>query len=296
MSTKGSRIHLEYEVAVAGPAQLGEGPRWDEATGTLLWVDIVGRAVHRFDPASARDDVVSAPDLISLALPRAAGGVVVGLPDGLHLLEHGAYRPLVAIEADIPQNRTNDSACDREGRLWLGTMALDEYTCSAGLHRIDTDLTVTKVVHGTAISNGLGWSPDHDRFYFIDSPTMRIDVFDFDLATGEIENRRPFATVQVEGASPDGLNVDAEGCLWVALHGGWGLLRYSPQGELIGHVELPVAKVTSCCFGGDGLKELYVTTRRESLSEAELADQPLAGALFRLDAGVAGLPTFAFGG
>jgi sugar lactone lactonase YvrE len=291
-----SRIVCEWDVALDARAQLGEGPRWDAASATLLWVDILGRAVHRFDPATGRDELRPAPDLVSLALPRAAGGVVVGLPDGLHLLEDGVFAPLLPVEADLPANRTNDAACDPQGRLWLGTMALDERSPTAALYRIDADLSLTTVLSGTTISNGLGWSPARDRFYFIDSPTMRIDVFDYDDASGEVEHRRELARVQVENAGPDGLAVDAEGCLWVALHGGFGLQRYAPDGALIGYVQLPVAKLTSCCFAGDGLKELYVTTRRQSLSARELAEQPLAGALLRLDPGVAGLPTYAFGG
>lgn len=296
MALPGPRIVCEVDVAVAGPAELGEGPRWDAASATLLWVDILGRAVHRLDPVSGHDEVVPAPDVVSLALPRAAGGVVVGLPGGLQVLQDGAFEPLVAIEAGVAGNRTNDGACDPQGRLWVGTMALDERSPSAGLYRVDTGLAVTKVIGGTTISNGLGWSPDGDRFYFIDSPTRRVDVFDVDSAAGEIEHRRPLATVHVRGAVPDGLSVDAEGCVWVALHGGWGLLRYSPEGELVGHVDLPVAKVTSCCFGGPALRDLYVTTRRQSLSAADLAEQPLAGALLRLDPGVAGQPTHPFGG
>jgi sugar lactone lactonase YvrE len=296
MGLPGPRLACEFDVAVAGPAELGEGPRWDAATATLLWVDILGRAVHRLDPATGRDEVVPAPGLVSLALPRTSGGVVVGLPGGLQALEGGAFRPLVPVEAGVAGNRTNDGACDAQGRLWLGTMALDERSPSAGLYRVDADLRVTKVLGGTTISNGLGWSPDGDRFYFIDSPTGRVDVFDWDPAEGAIEHRRPLATVRVAGADPDGLNVDAEGCVWVALHGGWGLLRYSPEGQLVGHVDLPVAKVTSCCFGGPALRDLYVTTRRQSLSDAERREQPLAGAVLRLDPGVAGLPTSAFAG
>ena len=240
--------------------------------------------------------MVPVPALVGFALPRARGGVVLGLPDGLWILEDGAVEPLLAIEADVPGNRLNDAACDPQGRLWAGTMALDEGSPTGALYRVGTDLGVVRVLAGTTISNGLGWSPAGDRFYFIDTPTRRVDVFDFDAATGAVERRRPLATVDVEGAGPDGLTVDAEGCVWVALHGGWGLLRYSPEGDLLGHVGLPVAKVTSCCFGGAGLRDLYVTTRRQSLNDAELADQPLAGALFRLDPGVAGLPTHAFGG
>jgi sugar lactone lactonase YvrE len=286
----------EYKVAVPPSAELGEGPRWDAATGTLLWVDILGRAVHRYDPATRGDTVQPVPDVVSLALPRRRGGVVIGLPDGLHLLDGEPSTLLAGIEAERPDTRTNDGACDAAGRLWVGTMPFDERSPVAGLYRVDPDCSVTTILTGTTISNGLGWSPDGTRFYFIDSPTRRVDVFDCDPATGTLEDRRSFVTVEVEGAVPDGMNVDAEGCLWVALHGGWGLNRYSPAGELVAEVRLPVAKVTSCCFGGPDLTDLYVTTRRESLSDAELARQPLAGALLRLDVGVAGLPTHAFAG
>jgi sugar lactone lactonase YvrE len=289
-------ITSEYDVAVDARAMLGEGPRWDQRTATLLWVDILGRRVHRYDPGRGRDEWIQLEELVSFVLPREQGGLVLGLPDGLYESDWERVSHLLPLEADLPGNRPNDAACDPAGRLWVGTMALDERTPSAGLYLIHADLAVAKVVDGTTISNGLGWSPERDRFYFIDSPTGRIDVFDYDLATGAIENRRPLATVQVRDGGPDGLNVDAEGCVWVALHGGWGLQRYSPDGALIGRVRLPVSKVTSCCFGGEGLKELYVTTRRESLTEAQVRDQPLAGALFRLDPGVAGLPTYAFRG
>ena len=293
----GPRIPCEVEVAVSRPAELGEGPRWDAATATLLWVDILGKAVHRLDPRDGRDVVTPVPDLVGFALPRAAGGVIVGLPDGVFALgDNGRTELLTALETDAPGNRLNDAACDPRGRLWAGTMALDERSPTGALYRVGADLAVTREFAGTTISNGLGWSPAGDAFYFIDTPTGRVDAFDFDPAAGSIARRRPLAVVDVPGAGPDGMTVDAEGSLWVALHGGWGLLRFSPDGRLLGHVDLPVAKVTSCCFGGPGLRDLYVTTRRQSLSDAELSEQPLAGALLRLDPGVAGLPTHAFGG
>ena len=319
-------IDMKFEVAVRPGAELGEGPRWDAATDTLLWVDIVGRAVHRFDPRTGEDERRPVRDIPSLALPRSDGSVLVGMPGGIYTLEAATELgsepaappagpaagsstdsaagsstgpvpgspPLVPVEADRPANRTNDGACDPAGRLWVGTMARDEASPTAGLYRVDLDLSVTRVLDGTTISNGLGWSPDGATFYFIDSPTRRIDAFDYDPASGAIENRRPLAAVEGEGAVPDGMNVDAEGCLWVALHGGWGLRRFSPGGELLAEVRLPVARITSCCFGGPELRDLYVTTRRDGLSDAELAQQPLAGALLRLDPGVAGLPTCAF--
>ena len=291
-----ARHAAEFDVAVALPAQLGEGPRWDAATQTLLWVDIPGRLVHRYDPATGVDTTQQTADVVSLALPRLRGGVVVGLPDGLHLLDHEGSPLVAAVEPGHAGTRTNDGACDAAGRLWVGTMALDERSPVAGLYRVDTYLGVTMILTGTTISNGLGWSPSGRRFYFIDSPTCRIDVFDCDPVSGALENRRPLAAVEVEGAVPDGLAVDAEGCVWVALHGGWGLRRYSPEGELLAEVGLPVARITSCCFGGPDLRDLYVTTRREGLSETEAAGQPLAGALLRLDVGVTGLPTYAFAG
>jgi sugar lactone lactonase YvrE len=286
----------DFEIAVLPIAQLGEGPRWDAASATLLWVDIPNKCVHSYDPATGQDAPQPVPGIVSLALPRQSGGVVIGLPDGLHLLDGERPTLLAGIEPERADTRTNDGACDAAGRLWVGTMALDERSPVAGLYRVDTDCSVTPILTGTTISNGLGWSPDGETFYFIDSPTRRVDAFDFDPATGTIENPRPLVTVEVEGAVPDGMNVDAEGCLWVALHGGWGLNRYSSEGELVAEVRLPVARVTSCCFGGPGLRDLYVTTRRDGLSYAEAAQQPLAGALLRLDPGVAGLPTYEFGG
>jgi sugar lactone lactonase YvrE len=286
----------EFEIAVQAGAALGEGPRWDAAMATLLWVDIPGRRVHRYDPTTGLDSAQPVPGIVSLALPRRRGGVVIGLPDGLHLMD-GEDSPLIAaVEADRADTRTNDGACDAAGRLWVGTMALDERSPVAALYRIDSHLGVTTVLTGTTISNGLGWSPSGRDFYFIDSPTRRVDVFDHDPDTGAVERRRRFAAVEVEDAVPDGLAVDAEGGVWVALHGGWGLRRYAPDGELAAIVDLPVARITSCCFGGDDLRDLYVTTRREGLSASELAAQPSAGALLRLDVGVAGLPTHAFAG
>ena len=286
----------DFEVAGGVRAGLGEGPRWDAATQSLLWVDIPAKLVHRYDPVTRTDATQQVADVVSLALPRRRGGVVIGLPDGLHLLDAEGSPLIAAIESEQAGTRTNDGACDAAGRLWVGTMPFDERSPMAGLYRVDPDRSVTTILTGTTISNGLGWSPSGTSFYFIDSPTCRVDVFDCDLATGTLENRRPLAAVEVEGAVPDGLNVDAEGCIWVALHGGWGLNRYSPAGELVAEVRLPVAKITSCCFGGPELRDLYVTTRREGLSGADVAEQPLAGALLRLDLGVTGLPTHAFAG
>ena len=164
----------DFEVAVGAGAELGEGPRWDASTGTLLWVDIPGADGPPVRPGDRQGRrAAPVPGVVSLALPRRRGGVVIGLPDGVHLLD-GDDPPLIAaIEPDRTDTRTNDGACDSAGRLWVGTMALDERSPVAALYRVDSHLGVTTMLTGTTISNGLGWSPSGDRFYFIDSPTRR---------------------------------------------------------------------------------------------------------------------------
>ena len=220
---EGSPIPSSCDVAVDGHAQLGEGPRWDAAGGRLLWVDILGRKVHRYDPSRGRDDWVQLEQPVSAALPHDHGGPILALPDGLYETDWETLARIVALEEDLPTNRSNDAACDPAGRLWAGTMALDERTASAGLYRVGTDLKVQKAVDGTTVSNGLGWSPERDRFYFIDSPTMRIDVFDYDVRSGEIENRRQFATVQVD-----------QGCRAGRLGGGRGRLSLGGAARRLG--------------------------------------------------------------
>ena len=286
----------EFEVAVEARAELGEGPRWDAAAATLLWVDIPGHRVHRYDPATGRDaEELRAPRREPGAAAaewrrrhRATGnGCVCSTANGRR-----CWSPRGGTDRHAHQRRRL-----RRRRTAVGGHDVRRRVFAVGgLYRVDADLSVTALLTGTTISNGLGWSPSGDRFYFIDSPTRQVDSFDFDLESGALEGRRRFAAVEVEGAVPDGLTVDAEGGVWVALHGGWGLRRYAPDGQLAAVVDLPVARVTSCCFGGADLRDLYVTTRREGLSASELAAQPLAGALLRLDVGVAGLPTHAFAG
>ena len=236
MRLPGPRIPCDPEFDVAVPAELGEGPRWDAATATLLWVDILGRAVHRYDPATGRDEVAPVPALVGFALPRARGGVVLGLPDGLWLLRGRRRRASCSrIEADVPGNRLNDGACDPQGRLWAGTMALDERSPTAGAlprrpgperhpdARRDDHLERARLEPGR---RPLLLHRHARRGASTCSTSTR--------RRGAIEHRRPLAAVERRGRRPDGLTVDAEGCVWVALHGGWGLLRYSPEGELLG--------------------------------------------------------------
>jgi sugar lactone lactonase YvrE len=227
----------------------------------------------------------------------ADGGVVLAVAGGFARLDwdSGTVKMLATVEADRPQNRMNDGACDPAGRFWAGTMALDERPHAGALYRLDPDGTVHTMLTEVSISNGIDWTPDGRGMYYVDSPTRRIDVFDFDARSGAIANRRTFVELPAEAGFPDGLTVDAEGFVWLALWGGAALHRYDPEGARERIVPLPVSHPTSCAFGGADLDELFVTSARRPLSAEERARQPMAGGLIRLRPGVVGRPPGLFG-
>lgn len=285
----------DLEIALRGRPQLGEGPTWDVGDGSLVWVDILGSAVHRFRPGPGTDDTTQVPQHVGAAKPRVNGGLILNLRDGVGILEPGGeLRWLVYWQRD--GMRGNDAAVDPAGRLWAGTMRYDLATDGGFVARITPDGRATVMLPEVSISNGIGWSPDERRMYYVDSPTHRIDVFDFDLGSGEISARRPLTTVADTDGVPDGLCVDADGCVWVAVNGGGQVRRYTPEGALDRVVEVPARQVSACCFGGDDLSDLYVTTGREGFTEADAEAQPLAGCLF-VGAGFgAGMPSPRFAG
>ena len=278
-------------VAAAERALLGEGPVWDAALGGLVWVDIEGGLVHRQRPGEAIVSIdVGQP--IGCAVPRAAGGLALALRDGFALMPPGGAPRLVApVEQERPDTRMNDGACDSRGRLWAGTMSLRGDTRTGSLYRLDADLTVTRVLPGLSISNGLGWSPDDRLMYHVDTPRGRIDVYDFDAERGVIGARRAAIPVAPERGRPDGLAVDVEGGIWVALWGGGAVQRYTPEGRPDVRIELSVSQVTSCCFGDSDLGTLYITTAARGAS-----CDALAGSVFSCRPGVQGLPATPFAG
>jgi len=287
------------DVALRLDAMLGEGPRWDADAGRLLTVDIEGRTLHRFDPATGEDSPLELGQRIGVATPVEGGGLLLALARMLALLDEPAntMEPL-AVFPHGDDVRANDGACDPAGRLFVGTMALDERPGGGALYRYTTGAGLERVLDAVTLSNGVGWSPDGTRMYYVDSPTQRVDVFDYDTATGEPSVRRPFARIAHEDGIPDGLAVDDEGGVWVALYGGGAVRRFDPDGGLDQVLEVPATNVTACCFGGADGRSLFVTTARQGLGEAELVREPLAGSVFVADAGVAGPPAtrFAHGG
>ena len=291
---------VEAEVVLDAHASVGEGPTWDERTKSLVWVDIMGGAVHVYDPASGQDHVVEVGQPVGAAALREAGGLVLALRDGVGLLDAdlGNLQIVADVEAEVPTNRFNDGKCDAAGRFWAGTMATDEVTTGAGaLYRVDPDYSVRRVLSGVTLSNGLDWSADNRRMYYIDSPTQGVDTFDFDLEQGTLGARRRLISIPADEGLPDGMTIDAEGGLWVALHGSGTVRRYLPDGRLERVIRVPKARLVTCCaFGGPDLGDLYITSMRRGLSAEALREQPLAGALFRCRPGVQGRAPHRFAG
>lgn len=266
-----------------------EGPVWSPGWGGLRYVDMLAGDVLS---ASADGSVTRRHvGTVAAALrPRRGGGAVIGVERGFVLEEpDGSLRALPQLWSD-DSVRMNDGGCDPQGRFYCGSMAYDEAPGRGSLFRLDADGSASTVFTGVTISNGLDWSPDGAMAFYVDSATHRIDVFDYDPTTG-FSGRRPL--VELTSGIPDGLTVDAEGCVWVALYSGSAVHRYRPDGVLDGVVELPVSQVTACAFGGPELDELFITTSRENLAAG---DQPLAGAVFRCRPGVRGQAVREFAG
>lgn len=267
----------------------GEGPVWSPSWGGLRWVDMLAGDILALGPGAAvtRRHVAR---IAAAVRPRRAGGAVIGVERGFALEDPaGAITVLDDLWTD-PGLRMNEGGCDPQGRFYCGSMAYDQRPGTASLHRLDPSGEVEVVLTGVTVSNGLEWSPDGSLAYYIDTATQRIDVFDYDERAG-LTGRRTFADVAPE--NPDGLTVDADGGVWVALAGGGAVRRYSAAGRLDEVVEVATGKVTACTFGGEDLDRLFITTSREGV---DVGADPLAGALFVCTPGVRGLPVREFAG
>jgi len=289
-----ARAELELDAR----AVLAEGPWWDAESRLLYWVDIEGRRVHAYDPESGADGSIDVGDKPGTVVGRRSGGLVVALSSGLALadMETGVSIPFVDPEPGKAGNRLNDGKCDPSGRLWVGSMSDSAQGREGALYRVGADLSISRMLDDVGVSNGIGWSPDGGVMYYIDTPTGKIDAFDFDAESGSISRRRTVVDIPRSMGFPDGMTVDAEGMLWVALWMGWGLGRWDPSdGRLLEKIEVPAARTTSCCFGGPSLDTLYITTAAPGGEGAEGQDR--AGGIFAYCAGsIIGLPSTPFAG
>lgn len=289
---------MDVELILDAGADLGEGPCWDADSDRLIWVDITRGLVHRFDPQTGRDEAFDVGQPVGAAVPTTSGRLAVAAKDGFSILDPatGETELLADVEATAPETMMNDGKCDAAGRFWAGTKDIEGRRPLGSLYRLGTDRSLTQVITGVTISNGLGWSPGQQTMYYIDSPTQRIDAFAFDVEAGEVSDRHTLVEIPESWGLPDGMSVDEEGLLWVAFWGGSAVRRFDPGGEVVSTIEFPVSQITSCAFGGQDLSDMYVTSARDGLSEGQLADQPLAGGLFRLRPGLRGQPCHPFVG
>lgn len=298
-------LHLEATACRPGPACLGEGPHWDADSQELVWVDILANQV--WIGAVEGDELRPTASFdvrrhVGAALPCAGGrGWLLAAGQGFaYLSPEGSVATLAEPEAaQTGAVRMNDAKCDPQGRCWAGSMAYD-YRRRLGLgslYRLDRDGQVRRMLSGLTVSNGLGWSPDGKTMYVTDSAAGTIDAWDFDGAAGAIEHRRAVLRFPAAAESPDGLAVDEEGLLWVAIWGGGAVRRFDPSPRPTGpateprpvaEIRLPVSRPTSCCFGGPDLATLFITSARDGLSDRDLAVEPEAGRLFACRPGVSG--------
>lgn len=272
-------------------ASLGEGPFWSAAENALWFVDIFEKQIHRFNPASGDGQSWSAPAKVSFILPEAQGRFLLGLPGVIARFDPvtGDFETLTRVEQAYPKNRLNDACIDPEGRLWFGTMDEQGRSKSAAFYRWGNEKEPVQVDAGYCISNGPAFSPDGRSFYATD--TLDRIIYRFTVSDdGQLRHKTSFMQFQPEDGYPDGTTIDSEGCLWVAFYGGWSVRRFSPEGKLIQEVKLPCANVTKVAFGGERLKNVFVTTARDGLGPQELSAQPLAGGLFAFEVDTPGLP------
>lgn len=279
------------------PDILGEGPAWDARDAVLWWVDIVASKLRCLDPASQQVRSWILPEPAGSVTPAESGELLLAVRPGFARFDPltGQFAMLVCPEPERTGNRFNDGKCDRQGRFVAGSMHENDLDRTGALYRFDPDGSAHRLIDGIGIPNSLAWSPDGATMFFAETLDRSIFVFDYDIPTGAVSNRRLFARVPAPGY-PDGSTVDAEGFLWNAEFNGWRVVRYAPDGSVDRVVEMPVASPTCCAFGGAELDTLYVTSASRDVSVDELSQQPGAGGLFAVDVGVAGIPEKRFAG
>jgi sugar lactone lactonase YvrE len=283
----------DAELVLSADAELGEGPVWDDREGKMWWLDLLGGELHCYDPRCEVDECLKVAPTVGAVVLSQNGSMVVASEHSYYLLRPDAAGLELLAEAEAPNEATrmNDGKCDVAGRFWAGTMAIDERSEIGGLFVLDTNGSVRQVLDGVIVSNGLCWSADNKLMYYIDSGRNRVDAFEFDARSGLLGQRSTVFEIPEADGKPDGMTIDEEGFLWVALWDGWQVRRYSPSGQLDAMVRLPVSCPTSCALGGEAMRDLYITTAKPD-HFAERRKQPLAGGLFRVQVETPGLPAW----
>lgn len=288
------------EVVLQHCCLLGESPVWDCKQRRILWIDILQKEIHQFYPTNGTHLILQLEQVPGAIALRKAGGLVAALNNGFSVIDidNGIVETWIDAESHLPCNRFNDGKCDPAGRFWAGTMEMSGKKNHGNLYTLEKDLSIAVKLKSISCSNGLAWSLDHKTMYFIDTPLRQVAAFNYDISSGQIKNKRVIIHIPQKEGLPDGMTIDSEGMLWIALFNGGKVTRWDPDtGELLYKIFLPVSKVTSCCFGGENLEDLYITSAKIGLRESDLKDQPLAGSMFVMNhCGFKGVPSFEFDG
>jgi sugar lactone lactonase YvrE len=293
-------LHLPCTPLLSHQCLLGEGPVWDAEAERIYWVDITRSQIHSCNANGCDHQVIDTRQPIGAVALHSKGKLVAALQQGFAFIDikSGSKEWICKPEEEVEGNRFNDGKCDPLGRFWAGTMNLHGATGAGNLYALEIDGSVLLKLKGVSVSNGMAWSADGRCFYYIDTATSTVSAFDFDVATGAISNQRTAVNIPPEMGKPDGMTIDAEGMLWVALWEGWSISRWNPvTGTLLCRIMLPVARITSCTFGGKDLRDIYVTSASLGLTDLQKKEQPLAGSVFVLRGTFfQGLPAMPFGG
>lgn len=282
---------LTAELVLDTKSMLGEGSIWHPKENKLYWVDIDGKLLHIYDPVTGKDKELPVGSRIGTVVPVKNGGALVALQNGIHKIDTKTGK-LSFISAPFTDTalRFNDGKCDPSGRFWVGTLALDSRRRGAVLYRMDGDKNVHVMLDSVSISNGIVWTKDKKTMYYNDTPTGTVQAFDYDDKTGDITNRRVVIKIPRGGGGPDGMTIDSEDKLWIALWGSGTVCRYDPlTGEKLQTIKVPAPNVSSCAFGGKNLETLYITTARVWVNGEKLKQFPLSGGLFAVKPGVKGV-------
>jgi sugar lactone lactonase YvrE len=281
-------VAIKVEARYPHRDELGEGPHWDAASNTLLRVDTLLGQVHHLKPDSGEQTTLALDGPLGFVVPSAGGSLIVGIGHSVQRIHPAGTRcELADVEVGNDDLRFNDGKCDRHGNLYFGSISLTREP-DGGLYRLSGDGQLAQVADGITVSNGMCWDDQRSLYYYVDSWQQRIDVFDCDPRTGDVSGRRPFAHIAPETGLPDGMAIDDEGGVWVVMFFRGAVHRYDADGRLSEVVPMPVTCPTSVAFGGPGLRTLFITSSRHRLDQRERGDQPLAGAVFSCEPGVAG--------
>jgi sugar lactone lactonase YvrE len=274
---------MNWKVACQHRCLLGESPVWDHRKKRILWIDILNGEIHGLYPGSSKSDRFYIGRIIGSIALKKGDGIIATVERSFATIDiEGKTVAFIAeTETELKNNRFNDGKCDPAGRFWAGTMSVEGIKYAGSLYTLESDLAVRKKLPDITCSNGLAWSIDQKTMYYIDTEERNVKAFEYNMEDGSLGKGKTVITIPANTGYPDGMTIDTEGMLWIAIWGGSRIIRFDPRsGKELSHFILPVSQVTSCIFGGSSLEDLYITSAAIGLSEAEFKKQPLAGSLF----------------